>query len=79
MAIDHANDYITLRINKNFKYHKPQPDQVKRYTAIRDTAREFAALLNCFCPGGDEKNTAIMKLEECVMWANAAIARGEAE
>jgi len=30
-----------------------------------------------FCPDSREKSVAITKLEESIMWANAAIARNE--
>ena len=31
------------------------------------------------CPESREKSLAFTKLEECIMWANAAIARNEIE
>jgi hypothetical protein len=40
-------------------------------------ARKLAYLINEDCPDGREKSIAITKLEESVMWANAAIARNE--
>ena len=39
--------------------------------------KEFAYLLNDLCPDSREKSLAMTKLEECVMWANASIARNE--
>ena len=60
-----------------FKYHKPKDDQIERYTTIRDTARVLAVLMGDSCPDSRELSLAITKLEEAVMWANAAIARNE--
>ena len=61
----------------NFSYHAPKPGQPERYTVIRDTAKGLAMLINDNCPDSREKSLAITKLEECVMWANASIARNE--
>lgn len=62
-------------IEKNFKYHPPMDGQPQMYGAIRDTAKSFALMLNEYCPDSREKSLALTKLEECVMWANASIAR----
>lgn len=60
-----------------FQYHKPKDDQPDRYVRIRDEARVFSLTINDLCPDSREKSLAITKLEEVVMWANAAIARNE--
>jgi len=64
-------------IEKNFTYHAPKAGQPEKYTNIRETAKEFAKLLDMACPDSREKSLAFTKLEECVMWANASIARNE--
>lgn len=66
-----------MDIEKNFTYHAPKEGQPEKYTVIRDTAKGFALLLNECCPDSREKSLAMTKLEECVMWANASIARNE--
>ena len=66
-----------MNIEKNFTYHPPKDDQVNRYQWLRDTGKEFAMLIDSACPDSREKSLALTKLEECVMWANAAIARNE--
>jgi hypothetical protein len=63
------------QILHNFKYHAPKDGQPEKYEEIRDTAREFALTINKLCPNSREKSLAMTKLEEAVMWANAAIAR----
>lgn len=66
-----------MNIEKNFTYHPPKDDQVNRYQCLRDTGKGFAMLIDSACPDSREKSLALTKLEECVMWANAAIARNE--
>lgn len=60
-----------------FTYHAPKRGQPEKYTVIRDTAKGLAMVINDNCPDSREKSLAITKLEECVMWANASIARNE--
>jgi hypothetical protein len=64
-------------IMKRFTYHAPKGDQAERYSQIRDNGRKFARLIDKLCPESREKSLAITKLEEAVMWANAAIARND--
>ncbi len=65
------------RLSANFTYHAPKGNQIERYQVIRDTAKEFAAIVLDCCPDSRETSLAITKIEEAVMWANAAIARNE--
>lgn len=58
-----------------FSYHPPKPGQPEQYQRIRNKARELAELINAECPAVYEAATAMEKLSETVMWANAAIAR----
>ena len=60
-----------------FIYHKPKSGQPVRYEGIREFAKGFGKYLEANCPGCRERRIAIEKLEEVVMWANAAIARNE--
>lgn len=66
-----------MDIEKNFTYHVPKGSQPERYVAIRSKAKELAELIEDSCPDSREKSLAFTKLEECVMWANASIARNE--
>ena len=68
---------VIERIKRNFTYHPPKGDQADRYILIRDKAKELAELLVYNCPESRELSLAMTKLEECVMWANSSIARGE--
>ena len=66
-----------MKIMNNFTYHAPKAGQPEKYTLIRDTAKGLAMVINDNCPDSREKSIAMTKLEECVMWANASIARNE--
>lgn len=63
------------KIDNAFTYHAPKEGQPEKYQAIRDKAKELAYLLDWLVPDSREKSLALTKLEECVMWANAGIAR----
>ena len=65
------------QINRSFQYHKPKDDQPPRYVDLRDQARSFAIAIVENTPESREQSLALTKLEECVMFANAAIARHE--
>lgn len=63
------------QIENNFSYHAPKEGQPEKYEAIRTKAKELAYLIDEQVPNGREKALAMTKLEEAVMWANAAVAR----
>ena len=64
-------------LSKNFTYHPPKEDQPERYNGIRVTGKAFADLIVQEVPESRERSLSLTKLEEAVMWANAAIARNE--
>ncbi|HBC94463.1 MAG TPA: hypothetical protein DCZ10_16575 [Pelotomaculum sp.] len=64
-------------MEQNFTYHPPKPGQPEKYEHLRDKAKRLAFMIDGFCPESREKSIALTKLEEAVMWANAAIARNE--
>lgn len=64
-------------LTNRFTYHPPKDGQAERYQAIRDKAYLLAEFINEQAPNSREKSMAITRLEEAVMWANAAIARHE--
>ena len=74
-----ANNLESLdyELQKRFTYHAPKPGQQERYETIREIARGFAGFIGEHCPDSRERAMALTKLEECVMWANASIARNE--
>jgi hypothetical protein len=67
--------YTTVeKIENWFTYHPPNRDEADCYAEIRQTARLMASRLLDLCPESRELTTAINKLREAVMWANASIA-----
>lgn len=63
------------RIEHDFTYHPPKPEQQPKYAAIRDKAKEFALLIVDLTPASREQSLAITSLEDVVAKANAAISR----
>ena len=61
-----------------FRYHPPKGDQVERYNILREAGKAFAQVIIETTPAGADQSTAIRKVREAVMTANAAIAIGEA-
>ena len=78
MMMKNKEDLLMMEnkeIENNFKYHEPKNDQPKKYIAIRSKCKELAYLIDEICPYCREQSLAKTKLEETMMWANAAIAR----
>ncbi len=65
------------KIESAFTYHAPRDGQVEKYAEIRNKAKEFAYMIAQLVPNSREQSLAITKLEECVMWANAGVARNQ--
>jgi hypothetical protein len=68
---------VPADLDNRFTYHAPKPGQSARYEKLRFNGRNYADMINELCPDSREKSLALTALEECVMWANAAIARNE--
>lgn len=56
-----------------FNFTPLRETQRGRMTALRDIMRLTNNYINDLCPDGREKDIAMVKLEECVMWANKSI------
>lgn len=67
----------TAELVARFTHHAPKEGQPERYTELRDTVGRLATLIVELTPASREQSLALTKLEEAVMWANAAIARRE--
>lgn len=62
-----------------FAYHPPtDAETIAAHETVRRETGDMAALFNELLPDGREKACAFTALEEAMMWANAAIARGAA-
>lgn len=64
-------------LENRFTYHPPTEGQAGRYADLRERGLDLARHINEVTPDSPEKLLAVRKLEEAVMWANAAIARNE--
>jgi hypothetical protein len=67
---------INTIIERNFTYHSPKSEEdVKKYEKIREETRKYVREVINLLPDNRERGIAIERLEEVVLWANAAIAR----
>jgi hypothetical protein len=66
-------------LQNRFSYHAPDEFKIQRHTRIRSDAYKLALQIVENCPESREQSLALTKLEEVVMWANAAIARMDEE
>lgn len=66
---------IQKELDIRFSYHAPIHGQPERYERIRSEAKALAETIVDLCPNSREHAVALTKLDETVMWANAAIAR----
>jgi hypothetical protein len=63
-------------INHRFMHHPPKDqDTINLHEQVREKLRATAGYIDTVVPEGREKALALTKLEEALMWANAAIAR----
>ena len=65
---------MTYDLKHLFQYHSPRPDQLPKYEAIREAGKAFAEIILANTPRGTDQNTAIQKIRETVMVANASVA-----
>lgn len=63
------------RVERDFRYHAPRPDQLPKYELLRDTARHLAHVMVDLVPPSRELSRALSSLEDAVMQANSGIAR----
>ena len=66
---------MSADLDNRFTYHAPRDGQPEVYQAIRDQGKRLAELIEQEAQESRERSLAITKIEEAVMWANAAIAR----
>jgi len=61
-------------LDRFFTYHPPVHADIDKFTRIRREAYNLAHVIFQDAPDGRDRDLAIEKLREVVMWANAAIA-----
>jgi hypothetical protein len=65
-------------LKHRFQFHPADADNTKdAHEDIRASCLHLAGVINQLCPEGREKSLAVTNLEQAMMWANAAIARGD--
>jgi len=66
-----------IDLDKTFRYHPPTENQKSRCSEIRRQGKVFSAIVSTCTLQSAEQTLAIRKIQEAVMWANAAIAINE--
>lgn len=66
-------------IEELFTYHPPTPEQAENYKEIRSAAKVLVRIIDRVCPAGPDRTTAVRKIREAVMTANASIATNNAQ
>ena len=61
-------------MSETFKHHEMGDAELEASAWIRECAGELEATIALRCKPSREKSLAMTKLEECVMWANKALA-----
>lgn len=62
-------------LQTRFNFHPATKETGPKHDKVRSLCRQLAVELNELLPEGRDQSVAITKLEECMYWANAAIAR----
>jgi hypothetical protein len=66
-------------LENRFAYHKPDDAKAQLHSDVRGFCLSLAFSLNQMLPDSREKSLAITSLEETMLWANAALARMNAD
>jgi len=74
MPLPNFNDDSVL--DDLFSYHAPTEEQIAKYQAIRDAAKEFVKVIVANSPASADQTVSIRKVREAVYSANASIALG---
>lgn len=64
-----------LNIDNRFTHHPPDALKQEHHEKVRAQFKALAKDMEADLPAGRERSLVITKLEEALMWANAAIAR----
>lgn len=71
----HPQENTLDDLANRFVYHPPSKQRAEVHDHIRTELLDMARHLDTYVPDSREKSLAITKLEECMFWSNAAIAR----
>jgi hypothetical protein len=68
---------LKARIERDFTYHAPKPEQAERFQIIQNKAKELALLILKLTPVSREQSLAFTELEYAMIMAALAIERNE--
>ena len=68
-----AVDDLTYR----FKHHEMSEEASQKSKKLRDNIFDIADTIDIYCSDSREKSLALTKLEECLFWCNADLARNQ--
>jgi hypothetical protein len=71
------SERISEQLKNTFQYHRPSGNQAERYERLRDEGGKLAHMIATNTPESREQSVALTKLQEVIMFANAAIAINE--
>jgi hypothetical protein len=74
---EHADMFDRGDLEHRFNFHPATHAKGELHAQVRGSILNVALYINAVVPDGREKALAITKLEEAMMWANAAIARND--
>lgn len=66
---------LNAKLDNQFKYHIAEGAQPMQFATIRGECLDLARIIVVICPDCEEREQAILRLNEVMFWANAAIAR----
>lgn len=65
-------------IEHRFAFHAASRQEKRdEHSSVRAACRALALKIDADVPDGGEKDLAVIKIEEAMFWANAAIARNQ--
>lgn len=68
-----------LELAHRFKFHPPDSQgKADAHAMVRAECQRLAEFVETVVPAGRECSLAITKIEECMMWSNAGLARARA-
>lgn len=68
-------DQQAENLSRIFRYHPPTGGKAAKHEAVREGCLKLAIELSNLCPESRELSMAITHLDQCMMAANAAVAR----
>ena len=60
-----------------FKHHEMSGEAAQKSRKLRDDIFGIADTIDIYCSDSREKSLALTKLEECLFWCNADLARNQ--